>query len=170
VQLPSAPTKLRPYGAIQICLLLLLLLFPDFPATVLMQQFRSQCECEEAGRCRGQGALQSFCGQRGAGLLANSLAAQEKCSAVLHRSHRRPYKHTRTHARTHTHAAVRETRCTAQPDSSPPAHPTGSRVVSVQDSGAVGPGFKLQPRRCRVTVLGKLFTPIVPLFTKQRNW
>ena len=46
----------------------------------------------------------------------------------------------------------------------------GSRVVSVLDSGAVGPGFKLQPRRCRVTVLGKLFTPIVPLFTKQQNW
>jgi len=30
------------------------------------------------------------------------------------------------------------------------------------DSGAVGPGFKLQPRRCQVTVLGKLLTPIVP--------
>jgi len=45
----------------------------------------------------------------------------------------------------------------------------GSRVVSVLDSGAEGPGFKSQPRRCRVTVLGKLFTPIVPLFTKQ-NW
>jgi len=45
----------------------------------------------------------------------------------------------------------------------------GSRVVSVLDSGAEGPGFKSQPRRCRVTVLGKLFTPIVPLFTKQRN-
>jgi len=43
-------------------------------------------------------------------------------------------------------------------------------VVSVLDSGAVGPGFKSQPRRCRVTVLSKLFTPIVPLFTKQRNW
>jgi len=28
------------------------------------------------------------------------------------------------------------------------------------DSGAEGPGFKLQPR-CRVTVLGKLFTPIM---------
>ena len=27
----------------------------------------------------------------------------------------------------------------------------GSRVVSVQDSGAEGPGFKPQPRRCRVT-------------------
>ena len=27
------------------------------------------------------------------------------------------------------------------------------------DSGAVGPGFKSQRRRCRVTVLGKLFTP-----------
>jgi len=27
----------------------------------------------------------------------------------------------------------------------------GSRVVSVLDSGAEGPGFKLQPRRCRVT-------------------
>ena len=46
----------------------------------------------------------------------------------------------------------------------------GSRVVSVLDSGAEGPGFKSQPRRCRVTVLGKLFTHIVPLFTKQRNW
>ena len=46
----------------------------------------------------------------------------------------------------------------------------GSRVVRVLDSGAEGPGFKSQPRRCRVTVLGKLFTPVVPLFTKQRNW
>jgi len=46
----------------------------------------------------------------------------------------------------------------------------GSRVVSVLDSGAEGPGFKSQLRRCRVTVLGKLFTPIVPLFTKQQNW
>ena len=46
----------------------------------------------------------------------------------------------------------------------------GSRVVSVLDSGAVGSGFKSQPRRCRVTVLGKLFTPIMPMFTKQRNW
>jgi len=36
----------------------------------------------------------------------------------------------------------------------------GSRVVSVLDSGAEGPGFKSQPRRCRATVLGKLFTPI----------
>jgi len=45
----------------------------------------------------------------------------------------------------------------------------GSRVVSVLDSGAEGPRFRSQPRRCRVTVLGKLFTPIVPLFTKQHN-
>ena len=45
-----------------------------------------------------------------------------------------------------------------------------SRVVSMLDSGAEGPRFKSQPRRCRVTVLGKLFTPIVPLFTKQQNW
>jgi len=29
---------------------------------------------------------------------------------------------------------------------------------------------KSQSRRCRVTVLGKVFTPIVPVFTKQRNW
>jgi len=42
----------------------------------------------------------------------------------------------------------------------------GSRVVSVL--GAVEPRFKLQPRLCQVTVLGKLFTPIVPLFTKRR--
>ena len=41
----------------------------------------------------------------------------------------------------------------------------GSRVVSVLDSGTVGPAFKLKLRCCWVTVLGKLFTPIVPLFT-----
>ena len=46
----------------------------------------------------------------------------------------------------------------------------GSRVVSVLDSGAEGPGFKSQLRCGRVTVLGKLFTPILPLFTKQQNW
>jgi len=46
----------------------------------------------------------------------------------------------------------------------------GSRVISVLDSGAEGPEFKSQLRRCRVTVLGKLFTPIVPLFPKQQNW
>jgi len=33
-------------------------------------------------------------------------------------------------------------------------------VISVLVSGAVGPGFISQPRRCQVTVLGKLFTPI----------
>ena len=47
--------------------------------------------------------------------------------------------------------------------------PLGSRVVSVLDSGAEGPGFKSQPRHCRVTVLGKLFTPVAPLFTKQQK-
>ena len=48
--------------------------------------------------------------------------------------------------------------------------PETSRVVSVLDSGAEGPKVKSQSWRCRVTVLGKLFTPIVPLFTKQQNW
>jgi len=42
-----------------------------------------------------------------------------------------------------------------------------AKLVSVLDSGAVRPGFKSQPRCCRVTVLGKFFTPIVPLFAKQ---
>ena len=32
----------------------------------------------------------------------------------------------------------------------------GSRVVSVLDSGAEGPGFKSQSRRCRITIIGKL--------------
>jgi len=41
---------------------------------------------------------------------------------------------------------------------------------SVLDSGAEGPGFKSQSRHCQLTVLGKLFTPIVPLFAKQQNW
>jgi len=45
----------------------------------------------------------------------------------------------------------------------------GNRVVSVLDAGAEGPGFKSQSRRCRVAVSGKLFTPIVPLFTKQQK-
>ena len=39
---------------------------------------------------------------------------------------------------------------------------TGGSVLDAE-----GPGFKSQPRRCRI--LGKLFTPIVSLFTKQRN-
>jgi len=34
----------------------------------------------------------------------------------------------------------------------------GSRVVSMLESGAEGPGFKSQSRHCRVTVFGKLFT------------
>jgi len=41
-------------------------------------------------------------------------------------------------------------------------------MVSMLDSGAEGPGFKSQPRRCRVIVFSKLFTPIVLLFTKQQ--
>ena len=45
----------------------------------------------------------------------------------------------------------------------------GSRVFCVLDSGAEGPGFRSRPRCCPVTVVGKLFTPVVPLFTKQRN-
>jgi len=47
----------------------------------------------------------------------------------------------------------------------------GSRVglVSMLDSGAEGPGLKSQSLCCWVTVIGKLFTPIVPLFTKQQN-
>jgi len=49
--------------------------------------------------------------------------------------------------------------------------PNGISIESsVLDSGTVGPGFKSQSRRCRITVSGKLFTPMVPLFTKQRNW
>ena len=44
-----------------------------------------------------------------------------------------------------------------------------SRVVSMLDSGIEGPGFKSQSWCCRVTVLGKLLTPIVPLFTKQQK-
>jgi len=39
-------------------------------------------------------------------------------------------------------------------------------VVNVLDSGAEVPGFKSQPQRCQVTVLDKLFTSIVPVFTK----
>jgi len=44
-----------------------------------------------------------------------------------------------------------------------------SRVVSVLDSGTEEPGFKSKPRHCQAAVLGKLFTPTVPLFTKQQN-
>jgi len=42
-------------------------------------------------------------------------------------------------------------------------------MVSVLDSDAEGNGYKSQPRRCRVTVLGKLFTSIVPLFINQQK-
>jgi len=46
----------------------------------------------------------------------------------------------------------------------------GIIAYCVLDSGTVGPWFKSQPRRCRVIVLDRLFAPIVPLFTNQRNW
>ena len=36
-------------------------------------------------------------------------------------------------------------------------------MVSVLDSCAERPRFKSQLRRCQVTVLGKMFTPIVPV-------
>jgi len=35
--------------------------------------------------------------------------------------------------------------------------------------GALGPGFKSLLQRCQLTVFGKLFTPMMPLFTKQQN-
>ena len=44
-----------------------------------------------------------------------------------------------------------------------------SWVVSMLYSGAEWLGFKSEQRCCRVTVLGKLFTPIVPLFSKQQK-
>ena len=48
---------------------------------------------------------------------------------------------------------------------------TGGLVAECMlDSGAEGPGFKSHSRRCWVTVFGKLFAPVVPLFTKQQNW
>jgi len=40
-------------------------------------------------------------------------------------------------------------------------------VISLLDSDAEGPGFKSQSRRYRVTVVGKLFTPILPLCVHQ---
>jgi len=49
----------------------------------------------------------------------------------------------------------------------------GSRVVSVLDSGAEGPGSNCSRYAVGyigLTVLGKLFIPIVPLFTKQQKW
>ena len=59
-----------------------------------------------------------------------------------------------------------------------PSFPCSGKSLSIPGLGGsvaewlatVGPGFKSQPRRCWVTVLGKLFAPIVPLFTKQQNW
>ena len=50
---------------------------------------------------------------------------------------------------------------------SPPRWP-GSRVVSMLDSGAVGPGFKFAASTLSGnSLIDKLFTPIVPVFTKQ---
>jgi len=43
----------------------------------------------------------------------------------------------------------------------------GSRLVR---SGAEVSSSNRSRGSCRVTVFGKLFTPIVPLSTKQRNW
>jgi len=52
----------------------------------------------------------------------------------------------------------------------------GSRVVSVLDSGAEGPGFKSQLRRCRITSAGLMpteargnYLPEAPLITYARK-
>jgi len=42
----------------------------------------------------------------------------------------------------------------------------GGPAVSVPDSGSKEHGFESQSRRCRVAVLGKLVTPIVPRSTQ----
>ena len=76
---------------------------------------------------------------------------------------RHTVKSSQLHGQLDTHHKFIESNST-------PARWLGSRVVSVLDSGAVGSGIKSQLRRCLVTVLGKLFTPAVPLFTKQWNW
>ena len=39
----------------------------------------------------------------------------------------------------------------------------------MQDSSAEWHGFKSQPRRCRLTVLGKLFTPIARLWCPRKT-
>ena len=46
----------------------------------------------------------------------------------------------------------------------------GSRVVSVMDSGAEARVQIAVATLSGITVLGKLYTPVVPLFTKQQNW
>ena len=46
----------------------------------------------------------------------------------------------------------------------------GSRVVSVLDSGAEGPWVQIAVATLSGNSLRQLFTPIVPLFTKQQNW
>jgi len=79
-------------------------------------------------------------------------------------THRRPLPHRLSEIHHHLSAYCRFLSVPTDPGGW-----LGSRVVSALDSGAEGPGFKSQPRRCRVTVLGKLFTPIAPLFTKQQN-
>jgi len=45
----------------------------------------------------------------------------------------------------------------------------GSRVVSVLNSVAEQPGFKSQSRRCRVTVFGKVFTPLCLCSPSSKN-
>jgi len=92
-------------------------------------------------------------------VVADVDVARRAWLVVSHRQHVRPavcIVHTHTHTHSLSYSYNNYTHY--------------SRVVSVLDSGAEGPGFKSQSRRCRVTVLGKLFTPIVPLFAKQRNW
>ena len=66
----------------------------------------------------------------------------------------------------------------AKPDCSPPSYPSSRFVIIASMKLSVaewlacwtqaqkGPGSK----RSRDAVIGKLFTSIVPLFTKQRNW
>jgi len=111
--------------------------------------------------------------------LRSAVAARPPVAAREYKATKRPLTHTPRVAAREMVAFTRTLhwallRCTGKAllVYSLAHHPgwLGSRVVSVLDSGAEGRGFKSQPRRCRVTVLGKLFTSVVPLYTKQRNW
>ena len=94
------------------------------------------------------------------------LALLGRTPLYQHRAHVRLYNPHHNATDMHCHS----TSCTTTAKGRNRRSPYSDGSVAVLDSGAEGPGFKSQPRRSRVTVLGKLFTPIVPLFTKQRNW
>jgi len=139
------------------------------------------CECEQVFTCilqvAGDGGRDATTGAVPTGRrLGRSESAQRQYSRFRHvhvysvqrtrrlgRRQRSPQRYLSANSAFRSYPSVFRLHCQRSLTLSVQYYISPSRVAGMLDSGAEGPGFKSQSRCCRVTVLGKLFTPFVCL-------